>query len=97
MRDYGCDYKTLLNPLMVMCYHPICLAKKRPPVRLIRMSKIEVFLDHIKDHSDPISTAMQRILNTVAVDPFTTKERLDEISMSTHYMNNLGSLAEGNP
>ena len=96
MRDYGCDYKTLLNPLMVMCYHPICLAKKRPPVRLIRMSKIEVFLDHIKDHSDLISTAMQQRLNTVAVDPFTTNEQLDKISMSPNSMNNLRIFAEGN-
>ena len=67
MRAYGSDNKILFYPLMIMCYHPTCLARKKPAIKLKRLFKIDEFSNHLKDHSGAIGTAMQRRFNAVAL------------------------------
>ena len=93
MRAYGSEFKILLNPMMVVCYHPTCLAKKKPPIRLKRILHLDPYLNHLKDHSDAIGTAMQLRFNAVVQDAFVTTQHLDAISPSPHSLNDITSLA----
>ena len=58
-RVYGANYKIMLNPMMLLCYHPVCLSKNRKPWKFKHIMNITWYLKHLKDHSDEIGMAMQ--------------------------------------
>ena len=92
IRAYGDQFKILLNPLQVMCYHPTCISRKKKPIKLKRIFDLTPFLNHLKDHSDVIGTAMLCRFSAVVEDPFITTECLDELSHSPHSLNDLNSI-----
>ena len=75
-------FKILLNPLMVMCYHPKCLNCSKT-VRLQYFLNFDRYLQHLLDHDD-IGIAMHTRFQTIMEYPFTTAEDLDKISISPH-------------
>ena len=92
-RAYGAHFKIILNPLMVLCCHPSCLARKKMPFRLKKILDISSYLKHLKDHSDMVGTAMQLRFNAIAEDHFMTIEQLDAISASPHSIANITDLS----
>ena len=83
-RAYGSSkHKILLNPVLVMCYHPECLSRRRT-VRLQYFLNFKRYLEHLLDHDDEIGMAMYTRFETITEYPFTTAEDLDKISISPH-------------
>ena len=50
-KAFGCNrIKILLNPLMVLCYHPDCVEKETPPIRLSSPCSLHAYLLHLTSH-----------------------------------------------
>ena len=83
-KAYGSsDLKILINPVMVMCYHPKCLKQNRI-VRLKVMLDLTRYAEHLLDHDDEIGVAMQTRFEAIAGSPFITEDHLDKINHSPY-------------
>lgn len=49
-----CNYKILLNPLMIICYHPDCFSKQKQPIKLKNPCSLSRYLDRLLEHADQI-------------------------------------------
>ena len=65
---------------MIICHHPDCVNAGKGPFKLRRMSKLSEFLLHLEDHVDEIGGAMQTRFNAIDLNPFATKEELDNLA-----------------
>ena len=70
-RAYGLpNCKIALNPLMILCCHPDCIAKK-PIVRLKHLFDIKDYIKHhVSRHLDEIGKSIRLRYSAVAEDPF---------------------------
>ena len=83
-KAYGSNsHKILLNPVMIMCYHPDCMKSQRT-IRLKTAFDISRYLEHLLDHDDEIGAAMLNRFGTVVQYPFMTEEDLNKIDSSPH-------------
>ena len=87
-RAYGHDrYKIALNPLMIVCYHPSCIIKKSPVIKLRHMFDINYYIMHLMNHTDEIGKAMLLRFSAVAENNFISITSLNQISRSPYCLN----------
>ena len=73
----------LLNPKMLICYHPECYNTKKNPVNLKDVNNInEYVVHHLSKHRDEIGNAMMLRYRAIHQNWFLTMEQLDELSPS---------------
>ena len=83
-KAYGSSkYKILLNPVMMMCYHPDCMKSQRT-IRLKTAFDLTRYLEHLLDHDDEIGSSMLNRFAAVAKAPFMTEDDLNRIDSSPH-------------
>ena len=63
-------YKILLNPLMVLCWHPKCRNSANPIVRLKHPCNMESYITHLALHTDQMGDSMFKRFSAMHDDIF---------------------------
>ena len=78
-------YKIILNPMMIVCYHPDCLQSKAGPVvKLKHPYYLKTYLTHLGRHCDMLGDAMKKRYGAIDEDLFMTHQSLDNVSQSPY-------------
>ena len=78
-------YKVLLNPMMLVCYHPDCLhSKSGPVVRLKYPFYLKTYLTHLGKHFDVLGDSLKKRFKAIDEDVFMTTHSLDNIFQSPY-------------
>ena len=76
-------YKILLNPMMMVCYHPSCLERRSGPVvRLKHPFFLKTYLTHLGLHCDELGDIMKKRFGVLKEDLFISSNSLDQVCRS---------------
>ena len=78
------DFKILLNPLRILCYHPECVKNDNGALALHQANDLHNYLEHLRlRHDDAIASSMyKRLCKITKDDMFATEQELDRICAS---------------
>ena len=84
-KAFGDDnFKILLNPLRILCYHPECVHNDNGAIALHQANDLHNYLEHLRlRHDDAIASSMfKRLAKVTRDDMFATEHDLDKICPS---------------